>query len=303
MALDVGRLRVLVEVSRAGSIAAAARRLSYTPSAVSQQLSKLEAELGARLVERSGAGVRLTQVGAVLVRHGERVLGALREAEVAAASAVGAEPRQLAIGTFATAGAALVPAALAELRGRHPDVHLSVLDLEPPRGYELVTSGDLDLLITHRYPGVAAVPTQGLVRRPLLTDPLKIVLPAAHPLAGAPGRIALADLATEHWISGGLGVPNRVCLEAVTARAGFTPRVSYETADYALTLALVRVGLGVALVPAMVVADDPAIRVRSLDGPAPARQISIVHRRRPTALVTELVGLLRRAAERQAAAR
>lgn len=301
MALDVGRLRVLVEVSRAGSIAAAARRMTYTPSAVSQQLSKLESELGARLVERSGAGVRLTEVGAVLVRHGERVLGELREAETAAAAAVGAEQRRIAIGTFATAGATLAPAALAALRGRYPAAQLSLLDLEPPDGYGLVTSGDLDLLITHRYPGVPAVPTQGLARRPLLTDPLRIVLPATHPLAAsAPRKLRLTDLNAEHWISGSHGVPNRLCLDTLAARAGVVPQISYETADYALTLALVRVGLGISLVPAMVLGDDPGIHILDVAGSHPARQISIVHRKRPTALVAELISLLRQTAHQQA---
>jgi DNA-binding transcriptional LysR family regulator len=268
---------------------------------VSQQLSKLESELGARLVERSGTGVRLTEVGAVLVRHGERVLGELREAETAAAAAVGVEQRRIAIGTFATAGAALVPAALAELRRRYPTAQLTLLDLEPPDGYGLVTSGDLDLLITHRYPGVSAVPTQGLARRPLLTDPLRIVLPATHPLADtAPGKLRLADLNAEHWISGGQGVPNRVCLDTFAARAGFAPQVSYETADYALTIALVRVGLGIALVPAMVLDDDARIQIRAVGGNRPAREISIVHRKRPTTLAAELISLLRQATHQYA---
>jgi molybdate transport repressor ModE-like protein len=292
MPLDVGRLRVLVEVARAGSIAEAARRMSYTPSAVSQQVSKLETELRARLVERGGNGVRPTEVGAVLIHHAERVLGELREAEAATAAALGAEQRRMAIGTFATAGAALVPAALTEFRERHPDVQLSLRDLEPPDGYGLVTSGDLDLLITHRYPGVPSVPTAGLVRQPLLKDPLRLALPAGRP----PG--AKLDPAAEHWISGGPGVPNRTCLDMLAARRGFTPRISYETADYALTLSLVRAGLGIALVPAMVLREHPGPRVREWWGSArPAREICVVHRRRPTPLVTELVTLIRQAAQ------
>ena len=282
---------MLVEVARAGSIAEAARRMSYTPSAVSQQLSKLEAELRARLVERSGSGVRLTEVGAVLVHHGERVLGELREAEAATAAALGAGQRRMAIGTFATAGAALVPAALTEFRERHPGVQLSLRDLEPPDGYGLVTSGDLDLLITHRYPGVPSVPTAGLVRRPLLKDPLRLALPASRPAT------ARLDPATEHWISGGLGVPNRTCLDMLAARRGFTPRISYETADYALTLALVRAGLGIALVPAMVLRGHPGVRVREWGSARPAREICVVHRGRPTPLVTELVTLIRQVSE------
>jgi len=291
MPLDVGRLRVLVEVARAGSIAEAARRMSYTPSAVSQQLSKLEAEVRARLVERSGSGVRLTEVGAVLVQHGERVLGELREAEAATAAALGAGQRRMAIGTFATAGAALVPAALTEFRERHPGVQLSLRDLEPPDGYGLVTSGDLDLLITHRYPGVPSVPTAGLVRRPLLEDPLRLAVPATRPAT------ARLDPATEHWISGGPGVPNRTCLDMLAARRGFTPRISYETADYALTLALVRAGLGIALVPAMVLREHPGVQVREWGSARPAREICVVHRGRPTPLVTELVTLIRQVSE------
>ena len=273
--------------------------MSYTPSALSQQLSKLETEIGARLVERGPAGIRLTSVGGVLVEHGERVLGELHAAEAAVSSALGAEPRHIAIGTFATAGAVLVPAALAALRERHPAVQLSLLDLEPPGGYGLVTSGDLDLLITHRYPGVASVPTRGLVRQRLLTDPLRLVLPASHPVATAtPSRVRLADLAGQQWISGGSGVPNRTCLDSIAAQAGFAPEISYETADYALTLALVRVGLGLALVPSIVLGADAGhgITVRDLRPTKPSREICIVHRKRPSALVVELVALLRAAA-------
>lgn len=301
MPLDVARLRVFVEVARAGSLAEAARRMSYTPSAVSQQLTKLEAELGTRLVERGGAGVRLTEVGAVLLAHAERVLGELREAEAATAAATAAERRRIAIGTFATAGVALVPAALTELRARHPAVQLSLLDLEPPDGYGRVTSGDLDLLITHRYPGVPAVPAHGLARQPLLTDPLRLALPATHPRAATGATaLTLADLDGEHWISGGPGVPNRACLDALATRAGFRPRISYETADYALTLALVRAGLGIALVPAMVLGDAPEVEVRDLRDHRPARRLSVVHRKRPAPLVTELIGLLRRTASERA---
>jgi DNA-binding transcriptional LysR family regulator len=127
------------------------------------------------------------------------------------------------------------------------------------------------------------------------------VLPATHPLAAvAPGRIRLSDLDGEHWISGGRGVPNRVCLDTLAARDGVVLQISYETTDYALTLALVRVGLGISLVPAMVLGNDPAIQVLDVADSSPARQISMVHRKRPTALVAELISLLHQAAHRHA---
>ncbi|MGI5170977.1 LysR substrate-binding domain-containing protein [Spirillospora sp. CA-253888] len=298
--LDVNRLRVLMEVARAASIAEAARTLSFTPSALSQQISKLEAELGVRLLERRPTGVTLTPVGAVLAEHAERVIGELRQARAAVEAAMGAQPLRLALGSFATAAQTLVPAALAALQRRHPQAELSLVDIEPPDGYGLVTSGDLDVLITHRYPGVAPPPHPGLDRRPLLDDPLRLTLPADHHLAqgAARGDIRLDHLENETWISGAPGIPNRTCLETLAHQARIEPRVTYESADYHVILALVGAGLGIALVPESVIADADRSRisVHALRGLAPAREISIVHRRRPTALVRELTTFLHTAA-------
>ncbi|MGW4441821.1 LysR family transcriptional regulator [Streptomyces sp. NPDC004682] len=299
--LDVNRLRVLVEVAHAGSIAEAARTLAFTPSALSQQIAKLEAELGARLLERRPGGVVPTPVGAVLVEHGERVIGALRQARTAVDTALGVQPRHLALGSFATAAQTLVPAALAELKSRYPDAELSLVDIEPPDGYGLVTSGDLDALITHRYPGLPQVPHPGLERRPLLADPLRLVLLPNHQLARHTERdgIALDRLTDETWISGAPGIPNRVCLQHLAHQAKFEPRVAYESADYHVILALVAAGLGIALVPESVLADTDRSRVAvcELRGLAPVRETAVVHRRRPTVLVRELTAFLRTAAD------
>ncbi|QUQ71362.1 LysR family transcriptional regulator [Kutzneria sp. CA-103260] len=290
--LDPARLRVLVEIGHAGSITAAAARLAFTPSALSQQLAKLERELGCRLVERGPTGVTLTRQGEVLLRHGERVLGELRDAERAVRAAIEAEPESLAIGTFSSAGKVLVPEALAALRERHPRARLSLVDMEPPDGYGLVTSRDLDVLITHRYPGGTLPPDNGLHRSRLLADPLRVVLPAGHPKAD--GKITLRDLQDEDWISGAHGIPNRVCLEFLAEQAGIRPHVAYETRDYEVTLALVAAGLGISLVPVTVLGDVDCERlaVRVLSGAKPAREIFVVHRKRPPRLVAELVGLL-----------
>ncbi|MER5752984.1 LysR family transcriptional regulator [Streptomyces sp. NPDC002088] len=299
--LDVNRLLVLVEVAHAKSIAEAARSLAFTPSALSQQVSKLEKELGTRLLERRPTGVTLTPVGTVLVEHAERVIGELRQARAAVDAAMGVKPQRLALGSFATAAQALVPTALAELQLRHPNAELSLVDIEPPEGYGLVTSGDLDVLITHRYPGVAPKPHPGLDRQPLLDDPLRLVLPADHRLAKGAARrgIDLGRLGNETWISGAPGIPNRTCLETLAHQVGIEPHVAYESADYHVILALVGAGLGVALVPEsmLAAAGRPEVSVHSPRGLTPAREISTVHRRRPTALVRELTTILHAAAE------
>ena len=287
--LDAQRLRVLAEVARAGSIASAAQRLAFTPSAVSQQIGKLERDLGCQLLHRHPRGVTLTPAGRALVSHAEAVTGELRAAEQTVRAVLGAQPRRLAVGTFASAGQSLVPGALARFRRHHPDVALALADLEPPDGYGLVISGDLDLLITHCYPGTPLPDPRGLHRQLLMHDPLRVVLPADHPKARS-ARLAVADLTGEEWISGGDGEPNRVSLELAARSAGRRPHVAYETRDYQVTLALIEAGLGIALVPASVLgqAGRAGIAFRPVEGVSLARAIYLVHRRPPTALVTDI---------------
>jgi molybdate transport repressor ModE-like protein len=292
MALDAERVRVLVEVAHAGSIAAAAARMGFTPSALSQQLAKLEREVGAPLLERGRAGTRLTGPGRVLLEHGERVLGELRAAEEAVRAAAGAEPQRIAVGAFSTAARTLLPRALAALKEGRPGIRTSLVDIEPPEGYGLVAARELDLLVTHRYPGVSLPAVRGLRRGLLLRDPLRLVLPRGHRLATVP-EITLADLGDEDWVSGAPGVPNRVCLESLGQL-----RVAYETRDYEVTLALVEAGLGVSLVPATMLAGHRAVVVRDLHGSAPVREVYAVHPPRPSAPVVDLLSRLRPTARR-----
>lgn len=291
--LDAQRLSMLAQVAYAGSIAAAAERLAFTPSAVSQQIGKLERDLGCRLLERHPRGVTLTPIGRELLSHAETVIGELRAAERTVQAMLGAQPAHLSMGTFASAGQSLVPRALTEFRGRHPDAALTLLDLEPPDGYGLVRSGALDLLITHRYPGVPLPEPRGLTRVLLLRDPLRLVLPAGHAMAST-RQITIADLADQEWISGGTGVPNRVCLEQAADSAGIQPHIAYETRDYHVTLALIEAGLGISLVPASVLghATRRGIKIRRLPEPSPAREIYLVHRTPPAAPVTDMITIL-----------
>jgi DNA-binding transcriptional LysR family regulator len=298
--LDAQRLMTLAEVAHAGSIASAAERLAFTPSAVSQQIGKLERDLGCRLLHRHPRGVTLTPAGQILLSHAETVLGELRTAEQALRAALASEPARLAVGTFASAGQSLVPQALARFRQHHPDVALALLDLEPPDGYGLVRTGDLDLLITHRYPAMPLPDPRGLARQLLMHDPLRLVLPVTHPLVGK-RDLAITDLARQEWISGGPGVPNRVCLELTASSAGFQPHIAYETRDYQVTLALIKAGLGISLVPASVLGHvrHRSLAVRQLPGTAPARDIYLLHRKRPTALVTDIITVITRRHQHQ----
>ena len=293
--LDAHRLALLAQVAHAGSIAGAARRLAFTPSAVSQQLAKLERDVGASLLHRNPRGVTLTPVGEALLTHAETIVGELRTAERTVRALLDAEPSQLTVGTFASAGMTLVPTALAGFRRDHPGVALRLLDLEPPDGYGLVSSRDLDLLITHRYPGAPLPDPRGLERSLLRSERFRLILPAGHPKAGV-RRLTLRALSGEDWISGSPGVPNRACLEQLADAAGVQLRVAYETRDYQVILALVEAGLGIAFVPESVLAraGSTRIEVRDTADARPAREIFLVHHKRPGRLVTEMAERLNR---------
>src|ERR1700720_1074184 len=122
--LNVARLRILREVARQGSFSAAAEALSYTQSAVSQQIAALEAETGMKLLERRPRGVLLTTAGQALVGHTEGILARLSAAEAELSAIAGLNGGQLRMASFPTAGATLMPLAIATFRSRHPEVTL-----------------------------------------------------------------------------------------------------------------------------------------------------------------------------------
>src|SRR5919106_219429 len=190
--LDVRRMRVLREVALRGSFSAAAEALSFTQSAVSQQIAALEREAGAVLVQRSARGVRLTEAGEALVRHAEAIMARLAEAEAELEAIAGLRGGRLRMAAFESAGATLMPLAIAGFRERHPAVELSLSLSEPEDCVPLLKSGDLDLGIVFGPP--AAGDDDGIPPVPLLENPISLLPPREPPLPPR-RRIRLADLA------------------------------------------------------------------------------------------------------------
>ncbi|HZB75746.1 MAG TPA: LysR family transcriptional regulator, partial [Solirubrobacteraceae bacterium] len=122
--LDVRRMRVLREVAARGSFSAAAEALSFTQSAVSQQIAALEREAGATLVERSARGVRLTDAGQAVVRHADAILAKLSEAEAELEAIAGLRGGRLRMSAFESAAATIMPVAIAGFAEQHPGVEL-----------------------------------------------------------------------------------------------------------------------------------------------------------------------------------
>src|ERR687894_356825 len=269
--LDVRRMRVLREVSARGSFSAAAEALSFTQSAVSQQIAALEREAGTILVQRSARGVRLTEAGEALVRHADAVLARLAEAEAELEAIAGLRGGRLRLASFESAAATLMPLAIAAFRGEHPGVELSLIMAEPEDSAPLLRSGEIDIALgfDSRIRGVV----DGVARQHLISDPMFITMPADHPLARK-RNLRLADLADDPWIAGTTDCECNRLINRACAVAGFEPRIAFQTDDYTAMQGFVAAGVGVSMIAELgltSVCED--IVIRSLGRDTPVRQV------------------------------
>ena len=271
--LNLGRLRVLKEVVARGSFSLAAEHLAYTQSAVSQAVARLEAETGTALVVRDRRAVRATAAGATLLDHAEAIFAQVEAAEEEMAAVLGLRGGRLRMASFPSAGATLIPSAVATFRQRHPEVTLTLAEDEPEAVAPRLQTGEIDLALLFEFPGASELARGGLNFVGLLEDPLDVVLPADHPLA-ARTPLTLEDLREEEWVQTSARSPCsrhvvRSCLEA-----GFEPRVSFETDDYETVQGLVAAGVGVALIPRLALTRvRPGIVVRELTPASPWRRV------------------------------
>jgi DNA-binding transcriptional LysR family regulator len=269
--LDARRLRVLREVAVRGSFSAAADALSFTQSAISQQIAALEREAGTVLVQRSARGVRLTEAGEALVRHTEAILARLAEAEAELEAIAGLRGGRLRMAAFESAAATLMPLAIAEFRRRHPAVELSLGLAEPEDAVPQLKSGELDLALV--FDTGTRRDDDGIARLHLVDDPMYLVMPRDHPLANR-RRVRLADFAGEAWIGGQPDCECNRLIARACAGAGFEPRFAFETDDYTAVQGFVAAGVGVSLIAELglrSVRDD--IVVRDLGRETPVRQV------------------------------
>jgi DNA-binding transcriptional LysR family regulator len=270
--LDVRRLRVLREVARHGSFTAAAAALSYTPSAVSQQVAALEREAGTTLVVRGPRGVVLTEPGRLLAAEADGILGRLHAAELELQALAGLRAGLLRLGWFATAGATLMPRAIAAFQRRHPAVGLDLFQGDPDECVPRLRARELELALVYQFELAEPVGAD-LQQVPLVDDPLNIGLPAGHRLARR-RRVRLADLAGEHWIQGVRQGSTVEVLPRACRLAGFEPQVAFRTDDRIAVEGLVAAGVGVALIPQLTIPTArPDIVVRPLQARGLFRQV------------------------------
>ncbi|MEV1067602.1 LysR family transcriptional regulator [Streptomyces sp. NPDC050263] len=246
--LNLERLRTLDSLARHGSVSGAATALHITTSAVSQQMAKLEREVGQRLLAKQGRGVRLTDAGRLLAEHASRILSQVELAQADLEAQRGQVAGELRLSAFPTAARGLFPVALAALRTAHPALRLRSCEMEPERGITGVLRGDLDLAVALDWYNKPMPVPDGLVKASILDDPADVAMPAGHPLAGR-DEVDLGEFAEDEWITWGEGEFCHEWLMLTLRSRGVEPIVGHRAGETHTQLGLVAAGLGVCIAP------------------------------------------------------
>jgi DNA-binding transcriptional LysR family regulator len=279
--LSVSRLKILQQVAASGSFSAAADSLNYTQSAVSQAVAALEREAGTALLERGRGAIRPTPAGAALIERTDGILARLEDAEDEVKAIAAGRHGRLRIASFPTAGATLIPLAVATFREASPDVELSLAEGEPEEIAPRLRAGEFDLALLFEFQGVGRPLVAQAQRTELLEDPMRLALPADHRLAKRK-RLRLEDLRDEPWVQTAAASPCARHVVRSCIAAGFEPAVSFESDDYQTVQGLVAAGVGVALIPQLALSTVRSdIEVRSLGAGGPSRTVLAASRRGP----------------------
>ncbi len=280
--IDLDALAALQAVDTHGSVVAAAAATGFTPSAVSQQVKRLERATGVTLLERVGRGVMLTADGRHLVDAGSRVLRDLEQVEADLHHRADQVVGHLRLAAFSTAMRGLVAPVVRDLLAAHPDLRITLVEREPWDTVALVADGRLEVGLVHTWGDVALDLPDHLVRTSVARDVADVIVPTGHRLAGHE-VITPHDLVAEDWIATPDGTICRQWLGRMYDGTGSRPRIAHESMEFGSHLALVGAGLGIALVPRLgraPLGDDlVAVAVRD---PVPTRDVVAVHRRTMT---------------------
>ncbi|MBW5482546.1 LysR family transcriptional regulator [Streptomyces bambusae] len=291
--LDLSRLRALHAVAVHGSVAAAAAALGYTPSAVSQQIAKLERETRTTLLERRGRGVALTEEARHLADAAQELLAIVERAETTLEERRGQPGGLLTVAAFASAARGLLPGVLADLARRHPALDVRLSEVDPHLSVDLVAKGVTDLAVAHDW-DIAPLPAPDGIEQVFIGDErCDLVVPEEHPFARRP-LVRREDLGGQRWVC---QPPGRVChdwLMRTLRSAGFEPDVAHVAEENHTLVALVAAGLGIAVIPHLGTGPLPAGAVAVPLEPAPVRRLYALWRtgaaRRPA--ITEAVRTL-----------
>ncbi len=271
------RLRMLLELKRRGTLSAVAEAFSYSTSAVSQNITQLERDFGARLIAPDGRRVKLTAEGEALTLLAPAVLDAWEGARGAVASASATLTGRVSIAAFQSASLVLIPPVILRMRAQHPGVTVAVSQAGPEVAIPGLLARDFDLAIIESYPGRSDPHSDAIAERALFHDAMTIAAPSDHPAT------SIADLADMDWVFESRGSPERDWSIQICHRFGFEPRIVHETSDLIMQCVLVRSGVAAAFLPNLTPkAYLEGIRLIALQ-PDDRRKISLAMREASTA--------------------
>lgn len=277
--IDLDALVALQAVANHGSVIAAADALGFTPSAVSQQVKRLERQAGVDLLERVGRGVMLTQQGRHLVDRGAVLLTELESIEADLHRTTGAVAGHLRMAAFSTAMRGLIAPMLPAVLAAHLDLRVSLTEREPWETIDLVAAGHFELGIVHRWGDVPVDIPEHVVAVVVAHDVADALVPADHRLATR-RKVTPRDLVDEEWIATPEGTICRQWLRRMQERTGKPPRIAHQAVEFESHIALVAAGLGIALVPRLGRAPLPdAVIALPVHDPVPTREITVLYRR------------------------
>ncbi|MGW0843176.1 LysR family transcriptional regulator [Streptomyces sp. NPDC002787] len=298
MELDPRRLRVLRAVALRGGVVDAAKVLHLTPSAVSQHLAQLEREVGQPLVDRSRRRAGLTPAGRLLAARAERIERELAEARRELAELTGRSTGPVTVAAFSSAVCHLLVPALGTLARTHPGLRPKVVETEGPDALRELRTGGLDLLVVE-YDAADPDPDEqwrDLASAPVADDEYRVISPADW----SPTPRSVRDLADRPWVAAPPGTACGRALARISAQYAFTPHRAHTALEFPTVLALVRAGLGAAVVPTLALTDTPSETVALPTVPmAGHRRIAAVWRPSgptPQPLTTAVVQALQQAA-------
>ncbi|GLY27272.1 LysR family transcriptional regulator [Kineosporia sp. NBRC 101731] len=248
--IDVSSLRALRSVAALGTLARAAEELGFTASAVSQQIKRLEREVGVPVLAPAGRGVVLTPAGQAVVDSAPEVFQALEHcAEAARSVADGAPQGTLRVVAFSTGVRGLLAPAVSDLAVRCPELFLHISEQDPDQALHSVEAGTADLALTHDADGLPVALPPSVIQRHIHTDVGDVVLHRSHPLVALDRPLTVADLAGHAWVTSPPGTVCHQWFRRLFAGADGDPDVRHLIDDFSTQLSLVASGSVIALIP------------------------------------------------------
>lgn len=246
--LNLERIRMLHAISQHGSVSSASKALHVTTAAVSQQITKLEREVGQPLIARNGRGIRLTDAGNLLANHASDILSNIEQAEADLDAHLGKVTGQLVISAFPSAARGLLPGTLTALRATHPQLHVQLQEMEADTMLPALHRSDLDLAIVLDWDNKPMGIPEGLTTTKLIEDQAGLAVPINHRLANRQ-QVSLTEVADDHWITWPRGETCQEWLMYTLRSNGFEPHIAHTAGEHQTQLSLVAAGLGVAIIP------------------------------------------------------